>query len=225
MRGAAEAGAAGRRVKGPAYPALPGEERSPSPRLPLSPGLPREDGAPRRSGEYPRPHVRRLGAGWGCHSRSSDSGPPFAGRPGRGRPPGRERREGERAAWGRPAEQGVTPGPRPGDRASLCLQGESGEPGPKGQVSPAPAAPPSSAATFPLGTLLPRALPLPPAPSHPGSAPTLPRSKECAENPATAAPAETRAPPGCKATPGPRALEDWLETAACPGCPGGRAWR
>lgn len=37
------------------------------------------------------------------------------------------------------------------DCASLCLQGESGEPGPKGQVSSAPVTPPSFSPTVPLG--------------------------------------------------------------------------
>lgn len=50
-------------------------------------------------------------------------------------------------------------------------------------------------------------------------------SKESAENLATGAPAEMRAPPGCRATPGSPALEDWRETAACPDGPGDRAWR
>lgn len=31
--------------------------------------------------------------------------------------------------------------------------------------------------------------------------------------------------PECRATPGPLALEDWLETVACQDKPGDRAWR
>lgn len=50
-------------------------------------------------------------------------------------------------------------------------------------------------------------------------------SKESAENRVTGAPAGMRAPRGCKATPGPQALEDWLETEVCQDSPGDRAWR
>ena len=83
-----------------------------------------------------------------------------AGRPGGGWPPRRKRREGEKAALGG-GEQRAGPGtPPPRDSTFLCLQGESGEPGPKGQVSPAAVTPPSPApaaprplvASAPLGT-------------------------------------------------------------------------
>lgn len=50
-------------------------------------------------------------------------------------------------------------------------------------------------------------------------------SKESAENPATGAPAGMRELPECRATLGPLALEDWLETVACRDRPGDRAWR
>lgn len=66
-----------------------------------------------------------------------------------------------------------------GDHASLCRQGESGEPGPKGQVSPAPATPPSSSPADPRiaqccgRTANPQApRPSRPAPSHPAPPPS-----------------------------------------------------
>lgn len=66
----------------------------------------------------------------------------FAGRSGGGRPPRREGREGERAAWGRSGQRRADPGAPPApDPPSLCLQGEAGEPGPKGQVSGVPVTP------------------------------------------------------------------------------------
>lgn len=103
-RGEAAAGAAcgrgpGAGVKGP------GEESSPSPEprsLQGSPGKTGPRGGVVSTGA-PRPEV---GPGGGVPASAQSPGSPFAGRPGRGRPPGRERREGERAAWGRPGEQG-----------------------------------------------------------------------------------------------------------------------
>lgn len=110
-------------------------------------------------------------------------------------------------------------------------------------MSTAPATPPSSsspAAPAPLPSVLPgdRCSPGPP-PTFLGRAPAsdacvlstplcthlAPGSKESAENPATRDPAGMRAPQGCRATPGPPALEDWLAIAACPDSPGDRAWR
>lgn len=132
---------------------------------------------------------------------------------------------------GRPRGSGTS------DCASLCLQGESGEPGPKGQVSSAPATPPSfspairprpaglpgnrhSPGPLPLLHLLPLR-----ASSHPALHPSRPGSKESAESPATGAPAGMRELPECRATLGPLALEDWLETVACRDRLGDRAWR
>lgn len=50
-------------------------------------------------------------------------------------------------------------------------------------------------------------------------------SKESVENRATGAPAGMPALPGYRASLGPQALEDWLETVACQDSPGDRAWR
>lgn len=115
----------------------------PSPRNPLTPT---NQGIP------------RIASGWGSGSVTGQCNPrthamrghrdltlsQSAGRPGGGWPPRRERGEGERAARGGGGEQRAGPGtPPPRDSTSLCLQGESGEPGPKGQVSPVAVTPPS----------------------------------------------------------------------------------
>ena len=102
-----------------------------------------------------------------------------AGRPGGGWPPRRKRREGEKAARGGGEQRAGLGTPPPRDSTFLCLQGESGEPGPKGQVSPAAVTPPSPApaaprpplvASAPLGTrtATPR---LPCTPPHPSPTP------------------------------------------------------
>lgn len=108
--------------------------------------------------------IPRIASGWGSGSVTGQCSPrtyamrghrdltlsQSAGRPGGGWPPRRERREGERAARGGGGEQRAGPGtPPPRDSISLCLQGESGEPGPKGQVSPVAVTPPFPASAAP----------------------------------------------------------------------------
>lgn len=193
--GASEAAVAGSLGWG-ARPSLPWMGAHQALNSPLPTGFPREDRAPRWSGECQQPAfppnlltptpraslASHRDGGAGVSGRRDLTLSQSAGRPGGGWPPRRERREGERAARGGGGEQRAGLGtPPPWDSTSLCLQGESGEPGPKGQVSPAAVTPPSPApaappahprpvASTPLGTR-PSTLPasLPPTPSFPYS--------------------------------------------------------
>lgn len=166
---------------------LPREDRAPrwsgecqQPAFPAPPPVPAPP-TPRHQG------ISRIASGWGgagvtgqcslcSHAMRGHRDltvSQSAGRPGGGWPPRRKRREGERAARGGGGEQRAGPGtPPPRDSTFLCLQGESGEPGPKGQVSPAAVTPPSPApaapppplvASAPLGTRT----ATPPASLHP----------------------------------------------------------